>query len=272
MYDRCMKRFLPALLLLLIIITPFSHVFATSQQAYQDYLYQFDVYRNINTNFQVAKNEYQKFQSLSAQSDALGKAKILLSQRDTLLRSYLLLLNEKLMEDQGLSPSTKQLYQALLANEVTFLNSHAQLIPSAGSIDDVTQVSNQLSSHYMVLQTTIRQIMIGLSLGQLSILSHYYDQAVKDAQILVANYSGVFTPQKQETMNRWVLQITNKRAFYQQKYDALVQKNAALVAQDEQDLDTQYNAAIQEIAEARQYLKEGASFLIELKNSLKFMN
>lgn len=272
-YDGFMRKLLGFIILLVIVIlvcaTP---AFATSQQAYSDYLYQYDVYRSVYTNFQVAKNEYQKFQSLSAQADALAKTKIMLTQRDTLLRSYLQLLNEKLNEDQGLPASTKQLYQTLIANEISFLAGHEQLIPSAGSIDDITEASSQLSSHYTVLQVSIRQILIGLSLGQLSILSHYYDQALTEAQTMISTYQGAFTPQKQETINRWVLQIANKRTFFQQKYDSLLQANAQLKVYDISDLDTKYRTMTMGINEARQYLAEGASFLIELKNSLKYAN
>ncbi len=269
-----MRKILSLLIVLeiLALTVALKPVFATSTQAYQDYLYQYDVYRQNYNDFQVAKNQYQKFQSLSAQSDALAKTKVMLTQRDALLRSYLLLLNEKLNEDQGLTASTKQLYQQLIANEITFLNNHAQLIPAAGSIDDVTQVSTQLSSHYQVLQVSIRQILIGLSLGQLSILNSFYTKDLQAAQSIIANFGGTFTPQKQQTINRWVLQIVDKQTYYQQKYDSLTQENTQLDAVDMQDLNQKYTSMTQEVADAREYLKEGASFLGELKTALKYVN
>src|SRR3990167_2153444 len=134
-----------------------SHISASSQQAHTDYLYQYDVYRQSYNDFKVAKNEYEKFKSLVSQTDALEQTKKMLAQRDVLLRSYLLLLNEKLNENKGLDGSDKTLYQTLIQNEVKFLESHANLIPAIGSIDDTVDVSKQLESHYNILQTSIRQ-------------------------------------------------------------------------------------------------------------------
>jgi hypothetical protein len=246
-------------------------VFASSLQAHQDYLFQYDTYRTAFTNFQVAKNEYIKFKSLTAQTDALDKTKLMLVQRDKLLRSYLSLLNEKLNEDQGLSGSTKQLYQTLIKNEITFLDGHANKLPSVGSLSDAITVSGELDSHYKILQISIRQILIGLSLGQLSILANSYDKTLLDIQKIISTYGNTFPASKQETINRWVLQIKSKRSLYQQKYDALTQGNSQLTANDMQDLDQKYALLTKQAGEARQYLAEGSSFFIELTNTLKFI-
>lgn len=245
-------------------------VLATSQQAYQDYLYQFGVYRQRYTDFKVAKNEYEKFHSLASQTTALEKTKILLAQRDQLLRSYLLVLNEKLNEDRGLSPTEKQLYQTLIRNEITFLEKHAALIPSIGSIEDAQEVSDELTSHSKVLQTSIRQILVGVSLGQLATLHQQYDVVLGHAQTLVATYGTVFPNQKQADLNRWLLYITNKRQLYQQKIDAISQASSQLSPNDANDLDRRFTEFIQGAAEARQYLAEGASYMNELVTALKY--
>ena len=267
-----MKRLSVIGIIVSILLSTTGVVFATSAQARQDYLFQFDVYRQKYTDFQVAKNEYEKFKTLTSQTTALEKTKSMLGQRDQLLHGYLLLLLEKLNEESGLNPSTKQLYRSLIASELTFLEGHAQLIPSIGSLEDSVRVSQELESHYRVLQTSIRQILIGLSMGQLAILGQMYDAATRDAQNLIVSSAGYFTPAKQEVVNRWVLQITNKRSLYQQKYDAISSANALLQSNDIDDLDRQYAEITKTIAEARQYLLEGASFLTELKNALKFVN
>lgn len=262
-----MKKFA---VLLVLSLFPLSVIFASTEQARKDYQFQFDIYRSKFTEFQVAKNEYAKFKTLTAQATALDKTKSMMAQRDQLLHSYLTLLAEKLAEDQGLGTSTKQLYITLIQNELIFLERHAQLIPSIGSLEDADRVSGELESHYKVLSVSIRQILIGLSVGQLSILGSMFDSAVRDAQTIVALYGGSFTPEKQQTINRWILQINNKRSFFQQKLDTIMSVNTQLEAADLDDLETKFNAMQQTVAEARQYLAEGASFMIELKNALKY--
>ena len=259
---------LPVLLALLAL-----PIKAAYEQAYNDYLFQFDSYRQKYSDFQVAKNEYQKFKTLTAQATALEKTKAMMTQRDQFLRSYLLVLYEKLNDpNSGLVPVTREQYQKILGNEIAFLETHAQTIASVASLEDAEQVSEELESHYAVLQTSIRQILTGLSLGQLAIVAKFYDALVLDSQNLIAQYGGTFTPQKQETINRWVLQIVNKRTFYQQKVDSIAQQNALLDASDLNDLDTKYNANVRGMSEARQYLIEGISHLAELRDALKYSN
>lgn len=271
-----MKRLLalPVIIFFSLLIARYSlsAVQASSQQAYQDYLFQSDTYRQKYSEFQVAKNEYLKFKTLAAETSALEKTKAMLAQRDQLLRAYLLLLNERLNEDAGLTGATKGQYQTMIANEVKFLESHASLIPSIGSIEDGQKVSEELESHYTILQTSVRQIITGLSLGQLALLSRQFDQVMRDAQNTVTAATGTFTLEKQATLNRWLLQITNKRALAQQKIDSITQANAQLEGNDVDELDSKFRELGRQVSEARQYLVEGASFLGELKNALKYID
>jgi hypothetical protein len=269
-----MKRFLLGLMLFVasLVMLP-APAYAAYEQAYQDYLFQFDLYRQTYLEFQVAKNEYQKFKTLTSETTALEKTKAMMAQRDQLLRAYLLVLYEKLNDaNSGLVPITRDQYQKILSNEIAFLEVHAQSIPSVGSLEDAKNVSRELESHYNVLQTSIRQILTGLTLGQLAIIAKHYDALVTEAQTIINSNSIYFTPQKQETINRWILQIQNKRTYYQQKVDSISVQNAQLTPADPDSLDIEFNAMVRGMAEARQYLVEGASFIAELRDALKYVN
>lgn len=271
-YSKDMKvRSICALFALLILCLQFpSTIHASSQQAYQDYLYQFDQYRIKNNEFQVAKNEFLKFKTLNSESTALTKTRAMISQRDQLLRAYLLLLTEKLNEVPELPPSYKYLYQSLLNSEITFLEAQSKLAESIGSIDDATNVSKQLESHYAILHASIRQAIIGISLGRLGYLSKRYDTALADSQALVNINRGNFIPSKQDTLDRWVLRISNTRSLYQQKIDAIQAASGAFKGADIRDQDKSFSLIQAQIAEARQYLQQGSSFMRELLIALKF--
>ncbi|MEK7119839.1 MAG: hypothetical protein AAB889_04945 [Patescibacteria group bacterium] len=245
---------------------------ATSQQAYQDYLYQFDLYRQTNTDFQVAKNEYLKFKSLTSQTTTLEKTKTMLSQRDELLRAYLFLLNEKLNEDRGLTATGKQLYQALIANEVTFLNAHKDRMTSIGSIEDTVNSSKELESHYTILYASMRQTIIGIILGNLSVHAQRFDTIGTTAQALVNTNRGAFTPQKQATIDRWLLQIANKRSLYQQKIEAINTTNNQLKSNYQEEIDRSFQAMQKDAGEAKQYLAEATGNLTELMNALRYQD
>ncbi len=265
-----MRKILPFLVVLALFV-PLKPAFASSKQAYQDYLYQLDTYRQSHTEFSVAKNEYLKFKTLTAQTTALDKTKVMLAHRAELLRSYLFVLNEKLNEDTGLTSQSKALYQTLIANEVAFLEKHALLVPSIGSIQDANTVSQQLESHYNILQASIRQIITGIGLGNLAVLSKQYDTTLAFSQNLVNQYANVYSAGKQGTINRWILQITNKRSLYEQKVNEIRQEAANLKG-NLASLDNALQKIVRHTEEAKQYLVEGTSYMGELVTALRYQD
>jgi hypothetical protein len=250
-----------------------SPVFATSLQAYQDYLYQFDLYRQKYSDFQVAKNAYEKFKTLESQSTALSATKFMLSQRDLLLHAYLVFLFERVVEQPGITPINKQLYQSLLTNELAFLEEQTNLVSSINSIDDAVTTSEQLESHYQILQGTIREIIAGISLGQLSVISQNFDRQVTVAQSIFTQNAGLLSTDKKSTINSWILQITNKRSLYQQKIDEI---NAAVAnlanSNDASDLDQKFSEIIVKIGEAKQYLSDSIANLGEVATAMQYIN
>lgn len=262
------ERLLFILFVFIILFVP--QISASSERAYQDYLYQFDVYRQKYSDFSIAKNEYEKFKSLTSQTTALEKSIAMLSQRDQLLRAYLLLLNEKLNEDRGLNDTEKTTYQTLIKNEISFLDAHSILVNSIGSLEDANDASRDLESHYTVLQASMRQTIIGISLGQLFILSRQFDTILADAKALLATNKGVFSPQKQATVDRWLLQIQNIRSLYQQKIDSITSQNAQIKGSSIDSQDELFRQLKKELAQARQYLVEATAFIGELTTALRY--
>ena len=266
-------KFLPlCVVAFLAIWVPTMSVLADSSRAYQDYLYQFDVYRTKYAEFKVAKNEYEKFRSLTSQTVALEKTGTMLSQRDLLLRAYLLLLGEKLNEDMGLGTADKGIYQTLINNEVGFLDTHSKLVQSIGNLEDAQEVSRGLESHYSLLQASMRQTIIGISLGKLTVLAHNFDTVLADAKALINTNRGSLSLQKQSTIDRWLLQITNTKSLYQQKIDGIVTANAQLKGNDIGEQDQIFAKLTRNIGEARQYLVEGTGFINELVEALRYQD
>ena len=249
-----------------------SPLHASSNQAYKDYLYQFDVYRTMYADFKVAQNEYFKFKTLTSQTTALSKTKIMLSQRDQLLRAYLLLLNEKLYENPGVTDTERNTYLSLTRNEIDFLEQHTTLIERIGSLEDSMETSRELESHYAILQASMRQTIAGLSLGELAQRAKLFDLALADAKALVETNRGIFIPEKQSTLDRWLLQITNTKSLYVQKVNSIKTSAESLRGGDIGDQNTYFIQIQKSVGEARQYLIDGTSFLGELVTSLRYQN
>ena len=261
-------KLLKILSVLLLLFVP--QVLASWQQAYQDYLFQFDVYRQKYSEFTVAKNEFQKFGTLTSQSTALQKTIAMLAQRDLLVRAYLLLLNEKLAEGRGLLVTDRQTYQTLLTNEIGFLENHSRLVETIGSLEDAVETSQDLESHYTILQASIRQTIGGISLGNLAVYARQFDTALADARSLVDSSRGTFTPQKQATIDRWLVQIVNVRSLYQQKHEQIVRLNNQFKGSSLDQQNTNLGNVKKSVAQARQYLIEATGYLGELVNALRY--
>ncbi|MEK7592462.1 MAG: hypothetical protein AAB508_03645 [Patescibacteria group bacterium] len=268
-----MNKILSSFLIIPLFLSLTPPVLASSLQAYKDYIYEFDTYRTKNAEFLVAKNEFDKFKSLASETAALDKTKIMLSQRDQLLRAYLLLLNEKLNETKGMSTTDRSLYQKLITNEVSFLEKQSTLVSGIGSIQDASNVSSQLESHYGVLQGSMRQTIIGISVGVLLELKSQFDSTFGRTKILISTNRGIFLPQKQATIDRWLLQVDNKTTLFSQKIDDILRINAKFQnSNSSSEHDRTFQEQKNQILEAKQYLIEAQSYIKEVMTTLKYQN
>lgn len=256
----------------LFFFAPSSKIFASTEQAYKDYIYHYDLYRKDFNDFQVAKNEYEKFHSLVAQTTALETAKKMLSQRDEMLRMYLLMLSEKILETSYIADSERELYQTLIQNETVFLKNHSDRIPSISSIADASQTSGELEDHYLIYQKSTRQILTGISLGIVRGIQTSFDQTSDALTALIAKNQSVIPLRKQVILDRWLLQIKNKRQNSQTKLDEVATSNYIYNATTNSQLDKQYQDQIQSLEEAKRYLQEGTSFMKEVLDAIKYQD
>lgn len=267
-----MRRIAAVLILFTVLLTRHVRVFASSESAYRDYLYQYDVYRQKYNDFKISKNEYDKFKTLTSKTHAIDKTRQMLESRDTLLKSYLMFLNEKINENKGMSATDKALYQGYIKSEVDFLNAQVLLVPSIGSINDALDVSKQLESHYDILITSINQTIVGLTLGDLADMASQYDYATSLATVLV-DTNRMKLPQGKITISdRWLLSIKNKRTLFQQKINSVSLKNSGLKSTDVNDRERIVSEMMNTLSEAKTDLMEGTSYIGELLTELKYRN
>lgn len=266
-----MKKWLALILLTVFLSVPVTFVHADSKQSYTDYLFQFDEYRRMLNEFKVARGEYLKFKTLVSQTTALTKTIAMVSQRDKLLRAYLLFLRERLKENNSITASNKSLYEELINKEVTFLDNHSVLVKDIGSLQDAEVTSKQLSSHYTILQSNIVQTIVGITMGDLTFANQKYSEALSDGEAFITLHRGAYTPEKQATLDRWILQIKNKQSLYAQKMDSIAAMNGQLKSASLDELTTIFQKMRKEMSEAKQYLLEGTAYIGELREALYYV-
>jgi hypothetical protein len=256
-------------LVFLFLLSP-NVLLASSGRAYTDYLYQLDAYRQHLSEFKISKNEYEKFKTLTSQTAALEKTKQMLTTRDTLLLSYLTLLTEKLEENTGLSAEERDLYKASVQKERQFITEHVSRIPAIASIPEATIVSIEFESHYNLFSTSIRQVIIGLSLGQTYLVEDTFDSSVSMLKTFIDEKRAVIDTTKLITIDRWILSVENKRNLYQQTIDDVIQVNTTLKPSSPDELDRQVSDMQDKIVTAKTYLMEGVSNINEIISIIQF--
>lgn len=265
-----MKHLLSAVMFFLLsVISAIPQVHASSQQAYQDYQYQFDLYRKRLSDSQIAINQYNQFKSLAAQQDALDKVKLYIAQRDMVGKTYFLFLNEKLNENPGLTSADKTVYRAILTNQIAFLDQNAVLAPSISSLADANQVSEKFETNYETMQSAYRQIISSIQLGYLNYFAERFESAAIHAQALINASRNEVKIEKQAVLDRWLLALSNKRGLYQQKANA-IRSSITKIAGDVQQQDRLFNQVQNNINAARQDIVEGISYLKEIEIALTY--
>jgi hypothetical protein len=263
------KRLFALIAVLFALALPISHASAASQTAYQDYVFQFDQYRQLFNNFRIAVGEYHQFNSLESQQIALDKAKLAIGQRNVVGRTYLLFLNEKVSENPGILTTELNLYRTLITNEIAFLDQQSTLANSVSSTDDAERISKEFAKHYPLMVGGMRQIIVGIQLGYLNYFAVQFENSAKAAQDMIAAVRPTVAPAKQAALDRWLLEISNKRNLYQQKSNAIRTASYKMAGDDIEQV-RKFNQIQTDMQQARQYLIEGTSFLNELVNALKY--
>lgn len=246
---------------------------ASSQQAYRDYLYQFDVYRSVFSDFQTARGEYLKFQTLTSQSTALTKAKTMLAQRAMLLRTYLLLLTERLNENPGLAADEQNRYLSLLTSEINFLDRQKSAVPAIASLEGATGHSKELETHYPTLYAAMRGIAAELLRGGVAAQVSDFDRLFDNAKTLGSGNRPLSSPEKQATIDRWMVVIANRRGVLEQTLEDVRltdQKIFKTTVPDE--ADRWFTDSAKAIAAAKQQLIEVTANLTELIASMRYQD
>lgn len=265
-----MKHIVAIVVLSLSLLSlPVFSVKASSQQAYQDYQYQFSIYRQRLSDYQVALNQYKQFKSLASQQDVLEKVKLYIAQRGNVAKTYFLFLNEKITENPGMIASEKQTYRAILTNQIAYIDQHLVLAPSIASLDDAQKVSEKFESNYDVMQSAYRQIIGALELGYLDYFSRQFDEVAVHAQALINASRIDSSPQKQAILDRWLLALSNKHTLFQQKANT-IRSTIPKITGDVQQQERIFQQLQSSVNAARQDLLESAAYLKELETALKY--
>lgn len=159
-------------LFLTIILIGFTGSFSVKaqesdqvKQAREDYLFQFAQYTQAHQEYKTAKEAYQKFQTITAQQEAIAKTKEVLLLRAEVVRTHLQLLKVALNASQYLDTAIRDSQFGKIEATQAFLETHKSNVANTKSVAEVNAESQRLEreapANQILAYETLSWLLIG---------------------------------------------------------------------------------------------------------------
>lgn len=266
-----MKRLLPIFFCFLVFsFFSFSVSLAqnfTFDQAYKDYVYNYNLYRDSHLKYISSRGEYLSYKTLNAETKALEATREMLQKRAEALRTYLIALRLKLVETTGITNYQQNLIFVKLDSELGWLTAHKDSLSSPGSLADLVKVSGELEQKYPSLEVLIYQALGTILAGKENSLRERISQQTKktEEKLVQIKKEG----ENVDKLERWLLETRRKITISEEKQgsaEAMIKK----IKENDSDKRRLFNEAQFAFEEANQYLKEAVSFLNEINQEIKY--
>jgi hypothetical protein len=263
-------RRLPILSFLLIIfLLGFSPVLAQEfdfNKAYQDYQYNYNLYRSSHIDYIAARSEYLNYRTLTSQTKAIEKTKEMLLNRAETLKTYLTALRIKLRETTGITNYDQNISYLKLDNKVTFISSHKNSLPSAASLEDLVKISTELEKAYPEIEVLSYQTLGKIIIGKESYLRQKINEQI---QMLEEKINEIRNEGEDTTIpERWLIQTKEKIKRSEEK-EKEAQTVLDRISTGDANKIFSWNKAQKLFEEENQYLKEAISSIKEIIREIK---
>jgi len=237
------------------------------QKAYDDYLHNYNQYRQANTEFISAKQAYLNYQTLNSKENALNKTSNLIRREDEVVKTYLTALRLKLGQISSISDYELNIIYLKIDNEVAWYQNHQNNLNSTGSLEDLVKSSQTMKQRYQETEVLAYQTLGSILAGKQA----YYRIQIKQQIDSLKEKIGIIrqTGDKEtQTAERWLLEAENRLTRSQEKEFEAQQILAKMKVSDINKI-RDYNQAQYKIEESHQYLKEANHYLKEIIQEVK---
>ena len=237
----------------------------TFDRAYSDYVYTFDQYRTAHQNYQLKKNEYLKFKTLTAQTDAYTAGLNLLKLRDDVIRTHLTALRMKLKQTPGVNSIERQALFARIDQEVNWLFAHQSRLENSTNLQELTRISKEIETRYPTITVLMYQSLTAILAGKQSSFRSQANDYYRDLKPKLADIRDTGTDTA--ILDRWLLQAQQKLELSLERQSTANSLAAKLGAQT-RNLPQEFLAIQTALKDSHQYLKETTSALQEIISDL----
>lgn len=255
--------------LLILLFTIYCLLFTDSVFAareLEDYLFQYERYREIYKDFVTARDKYLKYKTLSSKGEVVEATKNLVNQRNEALRTYFLALKWKLKTTPGVVGSERRASLiSQLDKEIIWLENQNDQIKSLPhpSLDDIFIISDRFEDK--------RDYFISLSYQSLTavLLGKARDLRSDSIAIttLLTERVGEMESTKAAQLKDWLREVENKNYLAQKEIEvAESQQELLKKKKKERQLAAVYSQVQLNLEKSREYLSQAFSFQKEIYN------
>lgn len=253
--------------LLILARTAFSQEDFNFDRGYSDYEYNYSLYKKADGEFQLAKNEYLTYKTLSSKEKAIEATKKMLELRDEAVRTYITALRLKLAQTPGVDSNERETLFSKIDADVDWHKTHRDGVGSAGTLADLESDSNRAKDHFKDTELVIYKILITILLGK--------ETDIRDRQLkLVSNIKDKVSEirqngdKKTDVAERWILEAENRIVRSKDKSQSAMNQIGDIRRSDGNKYSS-YSRAQFALDESHQYLKEANSYLAEIVREIK---
>jgi hypothetical protein len=240
----------------------------TYTKAYQDYLYNFNLYRQSYLEYQAAKSEFQTYQTLTSQTKAIEVTKKMLSNRAATLKTFLTAVRMRIKEDSDVPEFQKNLQFVKLDSEISGLDQNILEISPVSTIADVNNVSQKFEKKYPEIVFITYQAKTNIYSGRINSLIVEIKSEISSLEdtIKILRESG----KDVSTLERWLIQARGKESLAEEKLGSAEKIMSTMLDQENLNgMRSIYTKSQQAYQDANQYLKETVTNLKEIINGVK---
>ncbi len=255
-------------LLLSLATHPVSAQDLTFDRAYQDYLYNYDLYKKARDEYEVARLNYLSSMTLDSKSKAETATLKMLLARDDVVITHLTLLRKAISDTVGISDSDKGSFYSQIDTEVDWYKTHKQGLPSAATLENMVAESQKAKDRFKSVTELLMYNALGRrETGKLDGFRDRISKIIADinSKLGEIRQNGDKSTQKAE---RWLLETDLRVTRSSQKEDA-----AKVVLIKLKDIFGDRLSGFSDfqnlVIESNQFLKEANSYLKEVIKEIK---
>ncbi len=254
------------LLLLFFLISGFYFLFSGNcyaQRQLEDYSYQYEKYRVVRDQYVQARNSYQKYKTLTSQTELIKSGKDFLASRNLVLKTYFLAISFLLKQTPNIIPENKNTLILSLDRENTWFADYGESVDelTTPNFDDLLEISQRFEQREYDFKKLAYQTLANIIIAKLRNL-----QAESGAInfLLEDKIRENASQLNQTTLNQWMESVRNMNYSSQQNIRNAEDYLLKLNSQDGKNSNDIYQKIQEELEKARLELLETIKYQKEI--------